>query len=115
MKISVKQVFVALISMILTLGALWAGQRVYRQTAVASPLVTSIGHLQGVSKVQLVGSDVTVRLKPNANLMAVYRSVEVSASNALGHAPKSITVVSHPDKFKKGFQTQWQNKRERYS
>lgn len=97
MKVSAKQIFTAFIAMICTLGVLWGGQRLYQKTVVQSPLIASLGTIRGVSQAHIKNGVVTVRMKPGADLMTVYRTVSAAADQALGHAPASIHVVSHPD------------------
>lgn len=97
MKFSARQVFVTLFSMLLTLGALWAGHRLYQQTTVTSPLVDTFSHVSGVKRATVHSDTVTVQLNPNANLMAVYRSINNHATTVLGHVPTSIDLVNNTD------------------
>ncbi len=97
MKFSVKQIFTVLISMLLTLALLFVGQRVYRATAVETPLVSNLSRVAGVSQARLEGNSVVVRIKPGADLMTVYRDVAAQAKATTGHAPAKIDIVSHAD------------------
>lgn len=97
MRFSARQIFTALISMVVTLGVLFAGLRVYHSQLVDTPLVSSLGSVQGVSQAHLQGSTVVVRMNPGSNLMTVYQSVVQKAAGTLGHAPKKVDIVSRPD------------------
>ncbi len=97
MKVSAKQVFTAIIAMICTLGVLWGGQRLYQTTVVQTPLMASLGAIHGVTEATMNGGRVTVRMRAGSDLMSVYRTVWQAADQALGHAPASVTIVSHPD------------------
>ncbi|PSR23806.1 MAG: hypothetical protein C7B45_01990 [Sulfobacillus acidophilus] len=97
MKISFKQVFVALLSMIITLGVLFAGQQVYRSAMVESPLVSNLGAIAGVRQARIQGNTVTVSMQSHANLMNVYQTVELKATEFLGHAPQKVVIESHSD------------------
>ncbi|MCY0898232.1 MAG: hypothetical protein OWU33_04745 [Firmicutes bacterium] len=97
MKVSVKQVVVTVMAMVMTLGVLFLGQRLYQSLAVKSPLLTSLGAITGVRQASVKENAVTVTLAPDADLMAVYQAVSQSATRLLGHPPARIVVVSHPD------------------
>ena len=95
MKVSAKQILVAVISLVMTLGVLLGGEKLYRTTIVDSPLMSNLGTIQGVTHANLQGDVVTVRVKNGADLMTVYQSVTTAATRALGHAPTKIVLKSH--------------------
>lgn len=97
MRVSAKQIFIAVISMVLTLGVLFGGQRLYQSTVVESPLMSSLGSIEGVSHARIEGNTVTVQLNGRSDLMTVYQTLVTKATAALGHAPSNVVVVSHPD------------------
>ena len=97
MKVSVKQIFIAFVSMVCTLGVLWGGQWLYVTTAVQSPLARSVGQIAGVQRVSVQNSQVIVQMKPQANLMTVYRAVLRQVGSTPGRTPAGITVQSHAD------------------
>lgn len=95
MKVSAKQVFVALITVFVTLGVLFGGMQLYRSTVVASPLMSRLGHINGVTRASINGQTVTVQLSPHSNLMSVYQSVVARSKETLGKPVATINVVSH--------------------
>jgi hypothetical protein len=97
MKFSFKQVFITMLSMIMTLGVLFAGQHVYRSAMVESPLVSNLGSIAGVRQARVQGQSVIVSMRPSANLMNVYQTVVLKATSILGHAPQNVVIQSHPD------------------
>lgn len=97
MKFSFKQIFVAMLSLVLTLGVLFAGQHLYRSTVVESPLVSNLGAIAGVHEARIQGNTVAVAVNSNANLMSVYQAVVAKATQSLGHAPQKVTIQSHSD------------------
>lgn len=97
MRVSLKQVFTAVVAMICTLGVLWGGQRLYQRTVVQTPLMASVGTISGVTHAALSGGTLTITLKPNADLMTVYRSAYQAADQTLGHAPSRIVVANASD------------------
>ncbi len=94
MKVSAKQILVAVISLVMTLGVLLGGEKLYRSTIVDSPLMSNLGAIRGVRQASLQGSVVTVRPQSGADLMTVYQAVATSAARALGHAPAKIVLQS---------------------
>ncbi|NMP20811.1 hypothetical protein [Sulfobacillus harzensis] len=95
MQVSAKQFFTALITMICTLGVLFGAQRLYQKTIVQSPLVATLGSIGGVRSAQMKNGTVTVKVKPGADLMSVYRAVYEAADARLGHPPTAIVFASH--------------------
>ncbi|AEJ39841.1 hypothetical protein TPY_1660 [Sulfobacillus acidophilus TPY] len=96
MKLSVKQLIVVFVTMLATFALLRGAQWVYLTTAVKSPLVQTMGSIPGVERVSLTpNGEVTVVLNPSADLMTVYRQVEVVATQTLGHTPTGISMVNH--------------------
>lgn len=97
MKVSVKQVFLALIAMVLTLGVLRGAQWMYTASAIKSPLVRTIGEIHGVRHVTVnPNGNVFVSIRSGGNLMTVYQSVSAKATDVLGHAPSGIELNNSP-------------------
>ena len=97
MKVSAKQILVAVISLVMTLGVLLGGEKLYRSTIVDSPLMSNLGSIRGVSHAHLNGTVLTVRVQNGADLMTVYQNVTASAARALGHAPSKVVLQSRSD------------------
>ena len=97
MKFSAKQIFVALASLVITLGALFAGQRLYHTAVVEKPLANQLGSIIGVRQAYLQGGNLIVRLKPKSNLMTVYQRVTANAALTLGHVPSQIEIIGKPN------------------
>lgn len=97
MKFSVRQVFVAFTSLVLTLGVLFVGERIYHTAVVQTPLIAHVGAVKGVDHVAINGSTVTIHVIPGSNLMAVYQNVVKRATTTLGHSPHQVIVVGHSD------------------
>ena len=104
MRISVKQVFTAVIAMVISLAALFLGQRVYQSTVVSTPLIANLGSLKGVNEARLVHGTVVVSLKPGSDLMTVYQNLVSRARAQTGRAPAGIVVKSRPDAVLKRLQ-----------
>lgn len=97
MRLSVKQVFVTVFAMLLTLGILRAAQWLYRTSAVTTPLVQNVLKISGVRHVRFTASgEVWVAVNPGADLMSVNQAVTAEATRILGHAPRSIVYPGQP-------------------
>jgi hypothetical protein len=96
-RISAKQVIMALTSMILTLGVLWAAQRIYHTSVVDNPLVSQLGAIAGVRHADVHQGAVVVTVNRQVDLMSVYQNVATNANTALGHAPARIVIKNNPN------------------
>ena len=83
--------------MLVTLGALFAGQYAYRSRVVEKPLAARLGSITGVRHAYLQGANLMVQLKPNSNLMTVYQHVIANSTTALGHAPAEVVIQDYPN------------------
>lgn len=97
MKWSVKQVMVMVASFLCTVALLKAGQWVYTNSAIRTPLVQTIQSVSGVSRAQMrADNTLVIWIKSNADLMTTYHGVQAKASAALGKAPQNIVIMGNP-------------------
>lgn len=98
MKVSAKQLLFVFVAFIVTFGILRGIEWLYVTSALRTPLIQSVERLPGVIGVQLLPSDtVMVRMKPQADLMTVYQTVDAEVTAVYGRAPASIAFVDNPD------------------
>lgn len=96
-RISAKQVMMALTSMVLTLGVLFAAQRIYHTSVVDNPLVSQLGSVAGVRRADVHQGTVIVTVRRHIDLMSVYQNVTSNAKTALGRAPAQVIVKGSPN------------------
>lgn len=97
MKLSVKQVVIMVAAFLLTVGVLKAGQWVYTDSAVRTPLMQTVKTVPGVSRAQLAPDNaIEIWLKNGADLMSTYDGVQTQAAAALGKPPKAVKVMGNP-------------------
>ena len=91
MKLSIRDFAVILIVAVVTVALLWGGQRIYRNSAIQSPLIRSIETVPGVRSATLTAlGGLKVQFQPYANLMVAYQAVESRARLALNRVPNVI-------------------------
>lgn len=97
MKLSIRELAVMMLVALATMVVLWGGQRLYRSSAVQSPLVRSIDGVQGVVSSSLTSQGVlNVRIGPGAIFEQTYQNIQRRAEDSLGRAP-DVNVESLPD------------------
>lgn len=97
MKVSAKQIFVGILTLLVTLGGLRAVEWVYVNSAVRTPLIQSAEKIPGVTHV-VVGKtgSIYVHMKPNGNLMSVYEKVSQAARTTFGKNHIKVTFAQNP-------------------
>ncbi|MCY0886015.1 MAG: hypothetical protein OWV35_09075 [Firmicutes bacterium] len=91
MRVSVKQVFVVIASFLVTLGALWAAERIYVASQVRTPFLQAVRRTPGVAGAWLNGRDLVLQLQPGADLETVYDTVQARAA-ASGQAMDAVLI-----------------------
>lgn len=97
MRVTVKQALIAGIAAATTLAALLSADWIYQTTVVRTPLQQAVANIPGVQRVMMPSAgQLSIQMRPSADLMAVSQAVNSAAARVLGHAPPGLVIADHP-------------------